>query len=345
MMGRLTTHTFFPFVILVAVFAAATQAGTWHVPSECPTIHAGLDSASSGDTVLVGPGTYSVSADPETWIILAPGECLLSEDGPETAIIEFCGVAVGVVLQDATRLSGFTIRYVAQPGCEDPPDMTGAVYSWSHTDVIVEDCIIDDCDIGIEIAGASLEWGKPIVRNNIIRHATYGVTCSQMGDPGRPLFEGNTITECWWGAFTNDCSPLFDHNQVTHCTVGLVFGGNCTSNCSRNTIAYNDMGVDIWADPPLGAPGFNGSWEPELANDFYGNTTLDIRYDHPPGLAGVMAIYNYWGSNCPDFAKKFEGEIIYSPWMDSTHTVVFEEDDCPGATEPTTWGSIKAMFR
>jgi len=345
MTGRLTARALFIFLVLLVLCAAATQARTWHVPSECPTIRAGLDSASSGDTVLVGPGTYSVSADPETWIILKPGQRLLSEGGPETAVIEFCGVAGGVFLEEGTRLRGFTITYVAQAGCEDPPQMTEGVYSWSHTDVIVENCIIEDCGIGIEVSGPSLKWGQPIIRNNVIRHCQQGIACSQIDEPGRPLFDGNTVAGCGWGAFIQDCAPLFDRNQITHCSRGLVFFGNCTGDCSGNTIAYNGIGADIWADPPLGAPTFNGSWEPELANDFYGNTALDIRYDHPAGLAGIMAIYNYWGSSCPNFAGKLEGEVIYSPWMDSTHTVVLTEQDCPGATEPSTWGSIKAMFR
>jgi len=345
MTGRPRIHMLFVSLVVLALSAVTTEARTWHVPSECPTIHAAIDSAASGATVLVGPGAYYESAEPETWIMLKHGQSLLGEGGPETTIIEFCGTADGVVMAEATRLRGFTIRYASQPGCEDPPASTEGVYSWSHTDVIVEDCIIDDCDIGIKVAGASQEWGKPIVRNNVIRGASWGVTCSQMGDPGRPLFEGNTITDCWWGGFAEDCSPLFDFNQITHCGTGLVFGGNCTGDCSGNTIAYNGIGADIWADPPLGAPTFNGSWEPELANDFYGNTALDIRYGHPPGLAGIMAIYNYWGSNCPNFAGKLQGEVIYSPWMDSTHTVVLTEKDCPGATEPSTWGSIKAMFK
>jgi hypothetical protein len=58
-----------------------------------------------------------------------------------------------------------------------------------------------------------------------------------------------------------------------------------------------------------------------------------------------MAIYNYWGSDCPDFAAKIHGRVDYTPWMDSTHTQVFDEDDCPPSTEPCTWSSIKAMYR
>ncbi|MCK4546143.1 MAG: hypothetical protein KAW17_01765 [Candidatus Eisenbacteria sp.] len=76
--------------ILVAYLTLSpvtTYAATWHVPAQCPTIQAGIDSASAGDTVLVAAGTYtgegnrdidylgklivvkSVTGDPSTCVI------------------------------------------------------------------------------------------------------------------------------------------------------------------------------------------------------------------------------------------------------------------------------------
>jgi hypothetical protein len=333
---------------MVHFLAWPVQAVTWHVPSECPTIHAGLDSAFYGDTVLVAPGIYLKTDEPETTIRPGPGVLLVSESGPEATIIEFCNCSTGIVLSDCegARVSGFTVRFGSGPDCLHPPTTTKGFHCYHCTDVIVEECITQGVDYAILVEGSSSEWWKPVIRNNIILGTGLGIACHDVLEPGRPLIEGNTISGCSRGGEFYSSSPIIDANRITDCGQwGLYFSGNCTGNCTRNTLAYNSGGVYIYADPPLGAPGFNGSWEPLLANDFYGNTGYDIFYEHTEGTGGVMAIYNYWGSRCPDFASKFYGEITYSPWVDSTHTELIYTADCPGATESTTWGAIKAMFR
>jgi hypothetical protein len=337
------------FAALLVLGPTAARCTTWHVPLERSTIRAAIDSASYGDTVLVAPGTYYTTYDRATWVWLAPGISLLSENGAENTIIEFCGNDAGVILGEATRISGFTIRFVAGsgPDCEHPPDPVTGVLSPGCTDAVAENCVIEDCDYGIKAEGRSSQWWKPLFKNNIIRNCGYGIYCEDMYDAGRPYFDHNVITDCGEGASIWDSSPIFDFNQVTHCRFyGFHFYGNCTGDCSGNAIAFNPTGVYIWADPALGAPTFNGSWDPQLANDFHDNTNFDIDYEHPHSFYfGMTAIYNYWGSKCPDFDHKLNGEINYSPWMDSTHTKVLTQTDCPDATEPTTWGAIKAMYK
>jgi hypothetical protein len=337
------------------LFPSLTHPRTWYVKADstgdAPTIYAALDSASYGDTVLVAPGTYVRTDDPEISFDPGPGITLVSEFGPDVTILEFCNTQMGIMLTncEGACVSGFTIRHgTPGPDCGVSMGNKSGIICHSCTDVVVEDCVIEGrLSYGIRVDGESLEWWKPLFRNNTIRDCAYGISCVDVSQPGRPLFEGNIITSCDCGAEVRDAHPYFESCEITYSAgSGMVYSGHCGGGCDKCTIAHNaGNGVMIYSSPPLAAPSFNGSWLPENANDFYDNGGWDLWYEHtsPQGL--VMAIYNYWGSDCPDFAVKIHGRVDYTPWMDSTHTLVFDEDDCPGATESSSWGSIKALFK
>jgi hypothetical protein len=327
-------------------------ARTWYVVPDstglATPIKAALDSASSGDTVLVAPGTYLRTDDPETWTRPGPGVALVSEHGPEVTVIEFCNITTGIGLSDCegARVSGFTIRFAEKPGCGHPGGTLSGISCYHCTDVVVEDCIVEDVTYGIKVRGESGSWWKPLFRNITIRDCNTGITCGYVSEPGRPHFLGISITDCRVGAEVVDSEPQFESCAITYCsTIAISYVGHCGGGCDKCIIAHNQEGVWIYSDPPLAAPGFNGSWLPENANDFFDNAGWDIWYAYSTPDALVMAIYNYWGTECPDFTSRLHGRVLYSPWMDSTHTVVLNEDHCPQAVEPSTWGSIKAMFR
>jgi hypothetical protein len=261
-----------------------TPARTWHVPSECLTIKAGLDSASYGDTVLVAPGTYLKTDDPETRISPGPGVALVSEQGPEATIIEFCNSSTGIGLSDCegARVSGFTVRFVPREGCGFPGGWLYGINCARCTDVIVEDCVIEDVGYGIRVNWESQEWCKPLFRNITIRNCTKGVSCQDVLEPSRPLFEGVSISHCDVGVEVWNSEPNFESCEITYCNdYGMVYIGHCGGDCDKCVIARNEnCGVYISSDPPLAAPGFNGSWLPENANDFYDNGSYDIWYEH-----------------------------------------------------------------
>ena len=329
--------------LLMLLATAAVSARTLHVPSQSPTIHAALDSASAGDTVLVAPGTYELTY--ETKIDMPDSVTLIGEQGPEVTTIEFCMVGIGIQIykSEGVRISGFTIRETA--GC-CAPGFTYGIGCWDCTDVTVENCVVESVSYGMYFEDSSAEWWKPVFRNNTVRNCGAGIGVWDVLDPGRPAFENNTITDCSLGAEIRDSSPLLQYNEITYCHHALFYDGFCGGDCSGNTIAHSlDIAVYIYADPPLAAPGFNGGLNPADANDFYDNASYDIWYEHSGGVNGVMAKLNYWGAECPDFESKFYGDVYYVGWVDSTHTRIITPGDCPGAAEPTTWGLIKAMFR
>jgi hypothetical protein len=273
---------------------------------------------------------------------------LVGEEGAEATTIEFCNTTNGISLGDSegARVSGFTIRYAPRPGCGFPGGWLSGIYCSHCTDVIVEDCIIENVHYGIEIYGESQQWWKPVFRNNVIRDCSKGIRCHAVHEPGRPYFVGNSITDCHVGVEVVDSSPNLESCEIMYSNlVGMSYVGHCGGNYDKCIVAHNAAGIEVYSDPPLAAPSFNGSWLPENANEFYDNGSWDIWYAHTTPDAHVMAIYNYWGTDCPAFASRIYGRVNYSPWMDSTHTVVLTDEDCPGAVETTTWGSIKAMFR
>jgi hypothetical protein len=335
-------------IALVLLFVLPVQAATWHVPSECPTIHAALDSASSGDTVLVGPGLYPVTADRESWIRVPAGVCLTSESGPEVTIVELCGDTydcITISSAEGVRVSGLTMRMGSGPRCRIPQNC--GVSCDLSTDVVVENCIMEDLDRGIYVVGRSSEWWWPLFRDNIIRRCKYGILCEEVYDPGRPYFLRNTVTQSTWaGAMVWNSSPMFDSNQFTGGLFGMYYEGACCASCWSNKICDNTAdGVVIYPNPELAAPDFIGGLLPCEANDFSGNGGYAIYngYYHP--TTRVFAEFNYWGSRCPDSTVLFYGPVDFSPWVDSTHTEILNADDCPDATRPATWGSIKALFK
>lgn len=149
-------------VTLLLVFALAheTNAATIHVPADQPTIQAAIDASTSGDTVLVAPGTYYEDINFYGKIIT-----VTSEQGAAATVINAGGKPSVVTFKSGeTRnaiLSGFTI--------------TGGRNIYSG-------------------AGISVSFSSPTIRDNII---TGNSGCSGVGIDSyfsSPRIEYNTIS-------------------------------------------------------------------------------------------------------------------------------------------------------
>jgi hypothetical protein len=144
--------------VAASLVASPAVAATLRVPSEYPTINAGLDAAASGDTVLVAPGTYSdyeVRGDYTSCAFLGGGVLLLSEAGPEATTIDlrdnpttWANVVLYHYESEPATIEGFTIT-------ENVPD-GGRVYARNCPRLIIRDCIFRDMDAAPDVFGGAI---------------------------------------------------------------------------------------------------------------------------------------------------------------------------------------------
>ena len=135
----------YALVLILLTAPSSTFARTWQVlpdgSGDAPTIQAGIDSASAGDTVLVGCGTYQ-----EFDIVMKGGIVLRGEAGdPVCAVIdanEDGRVMICDSLAGETRIEGLTMMWGVNPGSGE--DRNGAGLYIRHSSPIVSDCVFDN---------------------------------------------------------------------------------------------------------------------------------------------------------------------------------------------------------
>ncbi len=258
-----------------AVFGGASPAGgkTWYVPSECPTIKAGIDSASAGDTVLVACGTYE-----EYGALMKSGVCLRSETGdPECVTIDAHMEGQGVRFSYAdstTRVEGIKFINGSDPyggcvGCSDSsPQLTDCVFSngqvlWSGGGMYCSNSLptVTNCTFldntaplsggGVYCGSSSPTFINCIFSGNQSTQEGGGVYCAGGSSPTflDCTFSDNTAIISPGGGIHIWCSDtcptivsgcIFDHNEagtsgggIFIYSQGLTTVTNCTFFANR----------------------------------------------------------------------------------------------------------------
>ncbi len=145
------------FFIAFAILIPSSFAATIHVPGNYATIQAGVNAAANGDTVLVGPGTYTESVTIQNVTIH-----LLTSNGPDaTKIIRTgSGLISCLTVYTSSEIRGFTL------------ERSGAYLTAATLQVLD---------------------GSPLVHHNLIKCIAEGVICVEIAGSGSPQFLNNTL--------------------------------------------------------------------------------------------------------------------------------------------------------
>jgi hypothetical protein len=345
-------------LLIIGLLLLAPQvatARTWYVKADgtgdAPTIPDAVDSASYGDTVLVAPGTYICPDNTDysyEWVLLGSGVSLVATGGPDsttiidqTATMEPHAVFSMFDAQDCL-VKGFSL--VRQS------DRLGqyflGILMHNTSDSFIDSCCFDSFGRGMWVQGQATHTYTPQIRWCSFRECGIGVECGTQPFYC-PLIRFSTFDRCSWGVWCTSSAPYLADNYIANSSwSGVYCFGQSPAHLDRNTIVSNGqhgvyVDTDVFCEPSM-----TTWWLPQNGNSIYGNAEYDL-YNAVEDQRGVVeARCTYWGSDCPDFDLVIggPGRVNYLPWCDSTHRIEYSE--CPSElTPPSTWSSIKAMFR
>lgn len=303
-----------PVVVLIYTFNTAHADRTvWYVhpDSALNTIQAGLDSCSTDDIVLVGPGTYYEKV---IWPD-SQGIHLISESGPELTIIDgsdTCQVITlhGYNIDNNTIIRGFTI----QNGEGGWGDAGPAIECWGASPKII---------------------GNIITNNTAGANGAYVITCRACSLPA--IISDNIITNNIGGGIviSHQASVVITNNTISNNTyfggiyydgeeLGGIFGNTISSNegegiyvavpivIERNTITGNAHGIlcDAYDSPTI------------HNNDIFDNFGYGVSNGIP--YITIDAEYNWWGdstgpyhpdSNPGGLGDSVSDYVDFIPWL------------------------------
>ncbi len=151
------------------------------MPTDHPTIQAGIDVAAEWDTVLVADGTYTGIGNRDLGFD-SRNIVLMSENGPDSTILDCEGELLRCLILDGgqdstTVIQGFTIK-------------NADVGIWGTFSATLSNLKIQDCEIGISLLGGAPELNDVALSGN-----ASGILCEGGGalDLVRCDFIGNFV--------------------------------------------------------------------------------------------------------------------------------------------------------
>jgi hypothetical protein len=341
-------------VALLFLFGAA-RAATWYVhpDSTLNSIQAGIDLCSTGDTVLVGAGTYIENINFNSMAI-----AVMSEHGPDTTIIDGSNpsnpdtgsVACFVTGEDTTSvLYGFTIT--GGTGTVDPlwgPSGGGIICSDASPtitgNIISANRAAYGGGIGCYYSSSPIITANTI-RGNVADTASGGIECYMLSSPhiAGNTIDSNTSNSGGGGIQVYDqCSPNIINNAVVGNIAGTWGGGIRVGQNSSPIIRDNHIeGNQAFDGGGILCDGGINTSPLIVHNTITDNTATNVGggiecdYYATPTIDSCMISYNigdeiycYNGGN---------PVIYYNDIIDSVNYAVFNADPSVTLDADSNW--------
>ena len=327
-------------------------AGTIYVPSDYPSIQAGIDAAAAGDEIVVAPGTYTSTQAGHVVDMKGKAITLRSSDGPEVTIIDGEGEPNVVVCTSGetamTLIEGFTIT-----SNQGGPDSNQYLVVCDHGSPTISQCRIIDS----EYSGMRCYYSQPIMRQCLIQNnrgsGVWGYSSTLTLNDS--IIDRNRRGGLQFG--------YFSEVVVSDC----VFTGNVNDRWGGAIGAYDDCEATIRntmfesnTSKKNGGAVYYGGWDPGLIEDclFIGNqATFDggglyvrsteltlrnceFRSNNAGGEGGGIHVFQQVDD------LELEGTIvcgnspsqIYGSWVDQGGNEVL--DSCPICADVTGDGVV-----
>ncbi len=215
-------------------------------PADYSTIQAAVDNASSGDTIIVKPGTYT-----ENILVNVPGLTIRSESNPGNVKVKPVDESKSTFIIDAdsTTITGLKITGASQDFDKSAITLysnmnnltgntieNGCILLGSQRigNLITENKISNGGGEGIHISCCGFDTN--IISNNTISNCSIGIyEYDQAAD-----IRNNTITDCGYGIELAQASSVIDNNTILNCNVGIILREGCNVDIINNKIMSCD---------------------------------------------------------------------------------------------------------
>ena len=249
-----------------------------------PTIQEGINNASEGDAIFVGPGKYYGN------ITVNKSISLIGED-KNTTIIDGENKGSVIYVESPCTISGFTIRNARDYGIY--VDLVGGSnFSFN---------IIEDCYIGVHLEGSS----ENIVSANSISAVQSGVSIYGYAISGyNNTIIGNTLFNNIWGIILDDAyNNMIENNLLFNNSYGIFLDGSWDNViCANTVIDSKTCGVYLY---------YHSSGNPIYHNNFINNPTQAGSSFINAWDDGYPSGGNYWSDHNPP-------DIYSGPYQNET---------------------------